>query len=227
MRPMIVRILPICVLLACGTGVTQTPAKSDPKAEKKTDEKTPDAEAKAEAKAPPKDPHAGLKPSTPAQKGPPREITPSGKTRDEKIAELTLKVPEEWESQPAASQMRLAQFVVPGPGGDAELVVFRFPGGAGGVQQNIDRWKGQFQPPAGKTIDDVTKTTNFEAGKLKITLVDVAGHYAAPERPGSPTMIDEPDYRMLSAIVEGSGDAFFRRRSRGRSPRSGAPPRCS
>jgi len=209
MRPMIARVLvPLCFLLACGTGVTQTPAKSDPKADA-TSKAEPDAKAKAESKAPPKDPHAGLKPAAPQEKGPPREITPSGKTRDEKVAELTLKVPEEWESQPASSQMRLAQFVVPGPGGDAELVVFRFPGGAGGVQQNIDRWKSQFKPPEGKSIDDVTKTTNFEAGKLKVTLVDVAGHYAAPERPGSPTMVDEPDYRMLSAIVEGSGDAFF------------------
>jgi hypothetical protein len=205
--------LPFALALACGTGVTQTPAKSDGKAKeeaKSTDDADAKAKARAEAKRP-ANPHADMKAPAPApkEKGPPREITPSGETRDEKVAELALKVPKEWETQPVTSQMRLAQFVLPGPGGDAELVVFRFPGGAGGVQANIDRWKGQFKPPEGKSIDDVTKTTNFEAGKLKITLVDVSGHYAAPERPGSPTMVDEPDYRMLSAIVEGSGDAFF------------------
>jgi hypothetical protein len=195
---------------ACGTGVTQTPAKDGGKAESK--EKAPDADAKAKAKPEakrPANPHADVKAAAPKPKGPPRVITPSGETRDEKVAELALKVPKEWETQPVTSQMRLAQFVLPGPGGDAELVVFRFPGGAGGVQANIDRWKGQFKAPEGKSIDDVTKTNTFDAGKLKITLVDVSGHYAAPERPGSPTMVDEPDYRMLSAIVEGSGDAFF------------------
>lgn len=193
---------------ACGTGVTQTPAKDDGKSERKADAKdVAKDEKKADAKRP--DPHAGLQKAAPKEKGPPRDITPSGKTREEKVAELVLAVPEEWETGQVTSQMRLAQYTVPGPGGDAELVVFRFPGGAGGVQANIDRWKGQFKPPEGKTIDDVTKTSSFEAGKLKITLVDVTGHYAAPERPGSPTMVDEPDYRMLSAIIEGSGDAFF------------------
>lgn len=203
--------LALSFALACGTGVTQTPAKSDAKAKedtKSTDDDDAKAKARAEAKRP-ANPHADMKAAAPKPKGPPREITPSGETRDETVAELALKVPAEWETQPVSSQMRLAQFALPGPGGDAELVVFRFPGGAGGVQANVDRWKGQFKPPEGKTIDDVTKTTNFEAGKLKITLVDVTGHYAAPERPGSPTMVDEPEYRMLSAIVEGSGDAFF------------------
>jgi hypothetical protein len=209
--PFLVPVLALAtgMAFACGTGVTQTPAKddgksSDRKAEAGDDKK---AEKKADAKRP--DPHAGLKPAAPKEKGPPRDITPSGKTRAETVAELVLPVPEEWETGTVTSQMRLAQYTVPGPGGDAELVVFRFPGGAGGVQANIDRWKGQFKPPEGKTIDDMTKTSSFEAGKLKVTLVDVTGHYAAPERPGSPTMVDEPDYRMLSAIIEGSGDAFF------------------
>jgi hypothetical protein len=196
--------------LACGTGVTQTPPKPDTKSDAKAKPDEADAKAKAPLDAKrPANPHADMKAAAPKEKGPPRDVTPSGETRDEKVAELALKVPTEWETQPVTSQMRLAQFAWPGPGGDAELVVFRFPGGAGGVQANIDRWKGQFKPPEGKSIDDVTKTTNFEAGKLKITLVDVSGHYAAPERPGSPTMVDAPDHRMLSAIVEGSGDAFF------------------
>jgi hypothetical protein len=194
--------------LACGTGVTQTPPKPDGKSDAKAKEE-PEPVAKAPDAKRPANPHADMKAAPPKEKGPPRDVTPTGETREEKVAELALKVPAEWETQQVTSQMRLAQFAWPGPGGDAELVVFRFPGGAGGVQANIDRWKGQFKPPEGKSIDDVTKTTNFDVGKLKITLVDVTGHYAAPERPGSPTMVDAPDHRMLSAIVEGSGDAFF------------------
>ena len=59
-----------------------------------------------------------------------------------------------------ASPMRVAQFVVPGPGGDAEMGVFRFAGGAGGVDANIARWKGQFVPPEGKTVDDIQRDTD-------------------------------------------------------------------
>src|SRR5690606_38101055 len=107
------------------------------------------------------DPHArphGAPPSEPA-KGPPRDVTPSGKTTEVAVGEMKIQVPEEWEVRPPSSDMRLAELVIPGPGGDAELAVFRFPGGAGGVQANIDRWKGQFQPPEGKSIDDVTEVT--------------------------------------------------------------------
>jgi hypothetical protein len=187
-----------------------------PAAPAKAEAKPTEAKAKPETKAHGDDakaapnPHAGTTAPAPARaKGPPRDITPSGETRTEKAAELSFAVPKEWETLPVGSPMRIAQFVVPGPGGDAEMVVFRFAGGAGGVEANIARWKGQFVPPDGKTIDDLTKTSSFDVGTLTVTLVDITGHYKAPERPGSSTMIDEDDQRMIAAIVEGSGDAFF------------------
>jgi hypothetical protein len=203
-------------LLACTdkTVVGGGDAKAQPaaaKADAKTDAK-PDPHGGA-AKAPDAkaNPHAGMAAPAAAAppKGPPREITPTGKRREEQAEELAFEVPEEWETQKVGSPMRKAQFVVPGPGGDAEMVVFRFAGGAGGVDANIARWKGQFKPPEGKGIDDITAKREFEAGGLKVTMIDITGHYAAPDRPGSTTMIDESDYRMLASIVEGSGDAFF------------------
>jgi hypothetical protein len=205
------------LVAACDSTPPPATAKAEAKTDAKSgDAKSGDAKAKPEtkshgdaAKAAP-NPHAQAMPAPAARpKGPPREITPSGETRAEKAAELSFAVPKEWETLPVASPMRIAQFVVPGPGGDAEMVVFRFAGGAGGVDANIARWKGQFVPPEGKTVDDITKTSSFEAGTLKVTLVDITGHYKAPERPGSTTMVDEDDQRMIAAIVEGSGDAFF------------------
>ncbi|MBX7081043.1 MAG: hypothetical protein K1X88_17720 [Nannocystaceae bacterium] len=194
------------VCLACGASPPPAAggdAKSSPPPAK-AEAKTPEGKAGAA------NPHAGGMVSTAVKpKGPPREITPSGERRAEKAAELSFEVPKEWETQPVTSPMRVAQFVVPGPGGDAEMVVFRFAGGAGGIDANIARWKGQFVAPEGKTIDEITQTSKFEAGKLSVTLVDISGHYKAAERPGSTTMIDEDDYRMLAAIVEGAGDPFF------------------
>lgn len=206
-------LVPFVFLFACDG----KPADSAAKAETKT------PPAKAEAKTPPAkaaakgdkaaNPHANLgapPAATPTKpKGPPRDITPSGKTKEQTTDELVWPAPEEWESQPSSSPMRKAQFIVPGPGGDGELVIFRFPGGAGGVEANVARWKGQFKAPEGKTVDDLGSTRTFEAGTLKVTWVDITGHYAAPAQPGSTTMVDEPDSRMIAAIVEGSGDPLF------------------
>jgi hypothetical protein len=158
------------------------------------------------------DPHQGVNPhAAPAAKpkGPPQDVTPSGETQPASLAELELAVPVEWKKGHPRSTMRLAEFAIPGPGGDAELVVFRFAGGAGGVEANVDRWKQQFKPPEGKSIDDVTTITKREQGNLAITLVDVRGHYVAEVMPGADAKHDEEGYRMLAAIVEGSGDAFF------------------
>lgn len=210
----VIRLALPCLALAlagCNKPV-EPPAKTEGKAQAGAGDTPP-------AKGPPRShgdvkapvgPHgAGMAGAPTRTKGPPREITPSGETRDEKAAELAFAVPSEWVTEPASSPMRVAQFVVPGPGGDGEMVVFRFAGGAGGIEANVARWKGQFVPPEGKTIDDLTTTSSFEAGTLKVTLVDITGHYKAPERPGSPNMVDEPDQRMIAAIVEGSGDPFF------------------
>jgi hypothetical protein len=156
-------------------------------------------------------PHGGGMggPAAAKQPGPPRDVTPSGEVERHPIGELHLDVPKEWEKGATSSPMRVAEFVLPGPGGDAELVVFRFKGGAGGVEANVERWKGMFQPPEGKSIDDITKTGTLEVGDLDVTTVDISGRYVAAVRPGADETLDEADYRMLAAIIEGSGDPFF------------------
>ncbi len=157
-------------------------------------------------------PHAGMgkPPMAKKEPGPPRDITPTGEVAEASITGLTLSVPKEWESSPPTSSMRLAQWVIPGPGGDGELVVYRFPGGGGGVQANIDRWKGQFQPPEGKTIDDVATVKSIAGeGELKTTLVDVTGTYVAAVRPGDDEKHNDAEYRMFAAVLEGSGDAYY------------------
>jgi hypothetical protein len=190
---------------------SKAPAKPSETEAPKT---TKAADTKGETKT--ADPHAGLgmpgggppKAEGPP-KGPPRDITPSGEVVEESVKELKVSVPKEWEKGQPSGMMRVAQWVLPGPGGDAELVVFRFAGGAGGVEANIERWKGQFQPPEGKSLDDITKIEKVEAGDLKITHVDISGRFVAAVMPGAAEKHDESDYRMLASIVEGSGDPFF------------------
>jgi hypothetical protein len=204
-------------LSACDEGKQPaTPAKADAKAGSgPTDAKAADTKAH-DTKDPHAgmgaNPHAGMPPMMGAAppKGPPRDVTPSGEVADSDLRGLAVKAPKEWESQPPKSSMRVAQWVIPGPGGDGELVVTRFPGGGGGIEANVERWKTQFQPPEGKTIDDVTQVKTIEGkGGLKTTLVDVTGRFVAAVVPGADEKHDEADYRMLAAIVEGFGDPFY------------------
>ena len=139
----------------------------------------------------------------------PHEVTPSGELRVETFDLLSADVPTEWTRRPPKSSMRLAELVLPGPGGDAVLAIYRFAGGAGGVEANIRRWKGQFTPPEGKTIDDMSTVVTEERAPFKITRLDVRGTNSAAVMPGEAARHSAPDSRMLAAIVEGSGDPFF------------------
>lgn len=212
------RILPTLLVVALASacdssgGKEAAPAKADAK-EAKGDAKTDvSTEGKGPANPHAANPHAGMPPmmgAPPAPKGPPRDITPSGQTVAETLPDLTFAVPSEWEKGTPTNSMRVAQWVLPGPGGDAELVVFRFPGGGGGIEQNVARWKGQFQPPEGKSIDDVTVTKTIEGTLVKTTLVDVSGTFVAAVMPGADEKHNDADQRMIAAIVEGSGDPFY------------------
>src|SRR6476469_7004286 len=55
--------------------------------------------------------------------------------------------PEGWSEQPL-SEMRLGSFKVEGPNAaSADISVIAFPGEAGGLLSNINRWRGQLQLP--------------------------------------------------------------------------------
>ena len=124
--------------------------------------------------------------------------------------ELTYQVPEEWHQIMPSSSMRKAQFVLPGfeNGGDGELAVFVFPGSGGSVQANIDRWIGQFKP------SDEDNSVHQETNKIKVngldvTLVFARGTYMNSGMAMSGPVEELPDYALMAAIVETSGDPWF------------------
>jgi hypothetical protein len=167
-------------------------------------------------------PHGDMKPASPHGEAPvaapakqrepvnPHEVTVSGVMRDEAVPGLNFKVPAEWVRKPGGSPMRLAEFTLPGPGGDAELAVFRFARGGGDAASNIARWRSQFTGAEGKPLGEADgKVQEIVRGPLKITVVDLAGTYVAQVTPGGAERYDDADYRMMSVIVEGSGDPYF------------------
>jgi hypothetical protein len=107
--------------------------------------------------------------------------------------------------------MRAAQFAIPGSAGrnaDGLFVVYFFGGGQGGsVDDNIERWKGQFQEPSGAASKARVHTEKRNG--LSVTVVTTRGTYASGMPMGPPT--PEPDSALWGAIVEGpQGNVFLK-----------------
>jgi gluconolactonase len=118
---------------------------------------------------------------------------------DVKIKAITLDVPKSWEQQPASNRLRLAEFKIKPAEGetDAEIVVYSFGGGGGGVAANISRWVKQFEAEG--------REVNVTEGKSKAgeyVLVDVSGTYNKPVGPPIRQQTEKtPNSRMLAAII--------------------------
>ncbi len=126
------------------------------------------------------------------------------------MATLAYEAPEGWIPEETSSGMRMAQWELPGDGEPAEVVLFFFgEGGGGGVEENLKRWYGQFTQPDGSSTDEKAEVTRREVNGLALTIADIRGTFAAPVRPGAHERNDNPDYQMISAVVEGAGGPWF------------------
>jgi hypothetical protein len=124
---------------------------------------------------------------------------------------MTSKTPSSWVKEAPSNRMRFAQFKLPKAKDDkedAELIIFKGLGGS--AKANIERWKKQFVPPKGKTIDEISKVTEIKIGGSDATLLDVQGTYLYNPAPFNPRSKSEPrpDYRMLAIHFEGPKDVY-------------------
>ena len=137
-------------------------------------------------------------------------VAAEDETQTIKAGALSFKAPGTWKKETPKSSMRQAQMKIDPAAGDdepAELVVTAFPGGAGGVEANVDRWEKQF-------IDADKKTPKAKVEKKKglnvdVTRVDITGRYVAPIMPGQAGRNDKPNYRLLGAIVQTPDMGYF------------------
>ena len=119
---------------------------------------------------------------------------------------LDWNVPGSWTID-LAQGMRLATYLIPGAGGkNAECAVYYFgPGMGGGVDANLQRWMGEFQP---LEKQDIRK---LEPEGIPITRIEARGTYVAhsmrtPEEPK-----EQAKWALMGAVVEGpQGDVFFK-----------------
>ena len=124
---------------------------------------------------------------------------------------LTFEAPRAWKAQPTTEQRFRRAFLklapVEGDKDPGELVVTSLFGDGGGVDANVARWEGMFQPEGDAT--GKATVTESKGKNVDVTVVDVSGHYVAAVRPGAPQKLDKPGYRLLGAIVVGKQGSFF------------------
>lgn len=151
-------------------------------------------------------------PAPPAKEGASQED--EAPVRVTSPAGLVLTGQKGWVHEKPTSTMRVAQWKLPHAEGDekdAEVAVFWFQGGGGGVDANIERWVGQLKQPDGKPSKEVMKRETKEIAGFKVHLVDVTGTYSAADmRPGAGgAKVEIEGARLLGAIVEGPGGPHF------------------
>jgi hypothetical protein len=127
----------------------------------------------------------------------------------ESAAGVRWTAPASWKAE-AARPMRAATYSIPLAAGDqgvAECVVNYFgPGQGGGVEANIERWRGQVLGANGKPA--VAKVDKRTGRGVPITVIDTSGTYTGM---GGPMAAGKPvhGYRLMGAIVEGPGGSVF------------------
>lgn len=129
-------------------------------------------------------------------RAPKLDLAPASATQSEPVAqapEVIWTLPSDWSQAPNEQSMRLATFRA-GPQ-DVEVSLSAFPGDAGGILANVNRWRGQIG------LDPVDEATLLE------DLVSTSAN-------GATTAIvdlNNPEgQRMLAAIVDpGDGQTWF------------------
>lgn len=128
----------------------------------------------------------------------------------ESAAGVHWTAPAGWKAE-AARPMRAATYSIPlaaGDAGIAECVVNYFgPGQGGGVDANIERWRGQVLGADGKPA--VAKIDKRTTRSIPITTVDSSGTYTGMGGPMSGGSKPVAGYRLIGAIVEGPGGSVF------------------
>ena len=79
-------------------------------------------------------------------------------------------------------------------------------GQGGGVEQNLERWKSQFQQ-GGKPAPAQIQRKAIHG--ISVTTIDTSGAYTGMGGPMNPDRTARPGYRMLGAILEGPGGNIF------------------
>lgn len=137
-----------------------------------------------------------------------------GTTQAIELSGLRFQLPADWTAQEGAGS-RLREVTMPGDEGaetDGTFIVYYFgEDGAGSVASNIARWCSQIEPPDARLVDARPVVEKRTVNEVVIHTVDAKGTYVAETAPGSGEFMNEPDQRLLAAVViTDAGPYYFK-----------------
>ena len=117
-----------------------------------------------------------------------------------------------WTRKKTRSKIIAHEFSVKPAEGDAKGGRITVTSASGSVDENIARWKKQFVPPAGKSIDDVAVIKKTTKDGVTTHVVDISGTFMEQPRGPFGPKVEQAGYRMLAAIVnvESQGQFFLK-----------------
>ncbi len=93
--------------------------------------------------------------------------------------------------------MRAAEYALPGPVGDASLIVYYFgPQGAGTRSANVKRWMGEYEG----TVS--SRSSTRPNNDLMLTIVHVSGAFTPTPISGEDPPQPKPEFNTLGVIIE-------------------------
>lgn len=152
-------------------------------------------------------PAPSVEPAEQAPERPPAPAEPSAVTQNQPtLGGVRWEAPEALHWRTPSSPMRNAEYFVGEGEAEAVMTVFHFPGMGGSIQDNVDRWVGQFEGVTANEENTETQTING----LEVTTIDVRGTFAS-SMPMAGQAGPQPNQRLLGAIVDGpEGPVFFK-----------------
>lgn len=194
------RLTPLAVLLALALGCDRGPEPPPVEEEASESPEAPTPE--------PANPHAGQAPTHGGHGG----TAPSGgmggrapvvDQNAPQLAGLRWQAGDPLTWRRPTRPMRNAEYAVGEGDTEAVLTIFHFPGMGGSIEENVERWTGQFRDGDEPVVE--TKTI----GGLEVTTIDVSGTFASSMGMGGGEPLS--DTRLLGAIVQApDGPVFFK-----------------
>ncbi len=125
---------------------------------------------------------------------------------------LDFQVPKVWEKKQPRFNIVEAEFEGKASKPESTGARLTIMASGGSIEDNLDRWLGQFSQPDGSSTEDHAKTKQEKINGMTVHLVDITGTYADSPGPFAGNPVKRENYRMMGAIVETkvAGNYYFK-----------------
>lgn len=124
------------------------------------------------------------------------------------LGPYSLQAPAAWKKKEPANRIIAFEFAAPAAEGDKTDGRMTIMAAGGSVEQNIERWYGQFSQADGTATADKAKVEKKTIADQPVHIVDISGVFKDQAGPFAPAVMRE-DYRMLGAIIETKQGSIF------------------